>query len=69
MRSRIVTIATYLPKRVLSNADLEAENPDWNMPRWRNVVSFSETGTDRGRCPDPHVGPAGNFFRQVCADT
>lgn len=31
IKSRITTIATYLPAQIVTNADLEAENPDWKM--------------------------------------
>jgi 3-oxoacyl-[acyl-carrier-protein] synthase-3 len=52
--SRIAAIATWLPERVLSNADLERENPDWNMPSVsdkagvieRHVAAPGETAFD-----------------------
>ncbi len=31
MNSRIAAIATHLPNGVVTNADLESENPNWNM--------------------------------------
>ena len=31
MKSRVAAIAVHLPERVVTNAELEAEHPDWNM--------------------------------------
>ena len=54
MRSRIAAIATHLPSRVVSNLDLAAENPDWNMAaiaaragvNLRHVAAEGETAFD-----------------------
>ena len=60
MTSRITAIATHLPEHVVTNDDLEADNPDWNMEATteragvhsRHIAAADETAFDlaRGAC-------------------
>ncbi len=54
IKSRITTIATHLPTQIVSNADLEAENPGWKMDaiaaragvNSRHIAAAGETAFD-----------------------
>lgn len=60
MKSRILAIATHLPGGIVSNADLEAENPDWNM---RSVVERAGVISRHIAAPDE---TAFDLVRQAC---
>ena len=59
MNCYLAGIAHYLPERVVTNADLAAENPGWEPEklykktgiRRRHVVSEGETAADLGAGP------------------
>lgn len=54
MKSRIAAIATHLPQRVVTNAELAIEHPDWNMQsvaeragvQSRHIAEADETAFD-----------------------
>lgn len=56
MNCHLAGIAHYLPKRVVTNADLAVQNPGWDADkifkktgiRQRHVVSEGETAADLG---------------------
>jgi 3-oxoacyl-[acyl-carrier-protein] synthase-3 len=56
MEAYVAGIACHLPAGVVTNADLQAENPDWDMPRLekkvgirqRHVAAPGETAGDLG---------------------